>query len=287
MKRFTAVLCILFFALSVSAEREESVFNEIASEVSAVRPKLKQGTVAVFPFETSGFSDPAYGMHVSDKLSAALSGLGKLTLVEREKLNTLIREKELSMTGLFEMKEARKIGSLLAVDAMILGRIYYGDRKYSVTVKMVDAQSGALLKVLTRSYADTSAAGRKKQGSGFIGTWRVVTTAPYLVERDMRYEKLVLRDDDSFSLHMINNADRIVEIRGQYRISKNEINYRPLQMFFDGRSTGFKRLSRWLEGTIYLVNGKLYFNYTRMTGMRKVRLDAMNAQYRCVAERRE
>jgi hypothetical protein len=226
-------------------------------------------------------------MHVSDKLSAALSALGRVTLVEREKLNTLIREKELSMTGLFEMKETRKIGSLLAVDALILGRIYYGDRKYNVTVKMVDTQSGALLKVFTGSYVDISVAGRKKQGSGFIGTWRVVTTAPYLVEKDMRYEKLVLRDDDSFSLHLINNADRVVEIRGHYRISKNEINYRPLQMFFDGRSTGFKPLSRWLEGTVYLVNGKLYFNYTGMGGNRGERLDAMNAQYRCVAERRE
>lgn len=287
MKKFSAFLFIILFALGASAEQEERVFNEIAVSLSAVRPKLKQGTVAVFPFETTGFSDPAYGMHVSDKLSAALSAIGKLTLVEREKLNTLIREKELSMTGLFEMKGTRKIGSILAVEAMVLGRVYYGDRKYNVTVKMVDAQSGALLKVFTRSYADTSAAGRKKRGPGFIGAWRVVTTAPYLVEKDMRYEKLVLRDDDSFSLHLINNAERVVEVRGHYRISKNEIDYRPLQMFFDGRQTTFKRLSRWLKGTIYLVNGKLYFNYTGMGGTRGERLDAMNTQYRCVAEPRE
>jgi len=287
MKKILTICIIVFFSLAASARTEESAFKEIASEISGVTAKMKNGTIAVFPFETVGFADSNYGIYSADKISAALSKQKNITLVEREKLSGIMKEKELSMLGVVEQDEARKIGNLLSIEAVIVGRVYRTENGSDITVKVIETLSGKVLAVITRHYEYTSQLSGDKKHGGFFGTWRVTTTAPYLIEQDMHYEKIVLNSDDSFSLFMTNNNGSYVEIRGKYRIEKNNINYIPMQMYFDENPTSFKRLSRELEGTIYLVEGRLYFNYTGMDKQKRSRLDAMNIQYRCVAERSE
>jgi len=285
MKKVTVILILLFsFTAALSAEKEAALFRGIASKVSDLLPKLKNGSIAVFPFEAHGFSDFAYGLYVSDKLSAAISAKNKLLLVEREKLNRLMKEKELSMSGAIKQDDARKIGSLLAIDAIVLGRVYRAEHGYELMVKVIDTQSGIVLAMITRKYI---APVKKQKGSGFVGTWRVTKTASYLVNQNMRYEKLVLKKDRSFSLHMVNNADRLVEIEGRYRVDRNNINYRALKIYFDGSRTSFMRMNSKLQGTIFLIKGKLYFNYSGTGKKKKTRLDAMDRRYRCVAERIE
>jgi len=286
MKKISALMIIVFLATAVYAKNEDIVFNEIASKISGLKGKMKTGTVAVFPFETHGFSDSTYGVYTADKISAAISETGKLTLVEREKLGSLLEEKELSIIGLIEEGRAAKIGTLLSIDSILLGRLYRTAKGIDITVKLIDSKSGAVLTVISDRYDDAPEIIKKKKGSGFTGTWNITDTAPYLVKQDMQYEKLELTRDGSFSLHLVNNAGRIVEIQGKYHIKGNNIDYRPLRMFFDGSNTSFMRKSEWLQGTIYLVNGKLYFNYAG-TGKKRERLDAMQSEYRCVAERDE
>jgi len=286
MKKLTALIIIFLSVTAIQARDEDDVFRDIAVKVSALKNKMKNGTIAVFQFETHGFSDPAYGIYVADKISAALSKEGKLILVEREKLGRLLEEKELSMSGIIEQDEAVKIGSLLSIDSILLGRVYRTDKGIDIMAKLVSTKSGAVLTVLSASYTEAPEIIKKKKVSGFIGTWNVTKTAPYLAEQNMRYEKLVLNSDGSFILFLVNNADREVEIRGSYRIKGNDIDYRPQKMFFDGDRTSFMRKSSTLYGTIYLVKGGLYFNYVG-TGKERKRLDAMKTEYRCVAERIE
>ncbi len=289
MKKFTVMLILLFtFNAALSTEKEAVIFRGIASEVSDLRPKLKSGTIAVFPFDAHGFKDSASGLYLSDKLAAAISSKNKLILVEREKLNRLMKEKELSMSGVIKHDEARKIGSLLAIDAVVLGRVYRTQHGYELMVKVIDSQSGIVLAMITRKINDASYIfDNKKKDSGFIGNWRVVRTAPYLKKQNMHYEKLVLKKDSSFSLHMVNNADRLVEIEGRYRVDRNNINYRALKIYLDGSRTSFMRMNSKLQGTIFLIKGKLYFNYSGTGKKKKTRLDAMDQRYRCVAERIE
>ncbi len=284
MKKFFAVI-ILLCSTAVYAQNEDDVFREIASKVSSLREKMKNGTIAVFPFEAHGFKDPAYGNYIADKIAASLSRTGKLTLVEREKLNRLMKEKELSLSGIVKQNEAVQIGSLLAIDAIILGRVYRSEKGIDIMVKVIDTQSGVVLKFI--SLKDTGTSGvLKKEQSGFTGKWNVIKTAPYLEKQKLRYEKFILNKDGGFSLHLINNTDREVEIRGSYRINRNNIDYRVRNIYFDGNRTSFTRKSEKLHGTIYLIKGQLYFNYTG-EGKKRKRLDAMKPEYRCVGERSE
>ncbi len=285
MKKIFTAAIILLCSFSAAAETEDAVFNKISKEISGLRSKLKKGTVAVIPFEAVGFTDSAYGTYAADKLSAAISRENKLTLVEREKLSGILQEKELSMIGIVEEDEAKKIGALLSVDAIISGRVYRTEKGADITIRVINARSGILISVISRNYDYASKISGIKKDPWFSGTWEVTETAPYLLERDMRYEKLVLRNDKSFSLFLINNDGRSVEIRGYFKIKDNNIDYDPQQILSDGRSTQFKRIGTKPQGTIYLDKGKLFFNYTSMGGGERVRLDAMNKEFRNVAER--
>ncbi len=286
MKKIISVIILMFAATMLNAQNEDAAFREIAGKVSSFRNKMKNGTIAVFPFETHGFSDSAYGTYAADKMSAAISAAGKLKLVDRDNLGSLMKEKELSMSGIIEQDEAARIGTLLSIDSILIGRIYRTDDGTDIMVKLVDSKSGEVLTLVSAKYKDSRKIIDKKKGTDFEGVWKVTTTAPYLVEQGMKYEKLVLEPAGTFTLHLINNADRVVEIQGAYRLTGNNIDYRPQRMFFDGEATSFTRRSDWMKGTIYLMNGKLYFNYTGK-GKGGERYDAMNSEFRCVAERVE
>jgi len=285
MKRFFAVLIAVCAAVPVAAGNEKTVYPQIAAEISALRPKLKHGTMAVIPFDAAGFPDPARGVYVSDKISAAIAEMGKITLVEREKLNSILKEKELAMAGVIDQDDARRIGALLSIDAIVMGRVYKTRDGSDIMVKVVDAPTGKVLLAFSRPVTGEPELRGVKALPWYAGTWKVTATAPYLAEQDMRYEKVILNGDDTFSLFLVNNADRLVEIRGRYRVEKNNINYRAMQMFFDGSPMSFTRPTRELEGTIYLVEGRLYFNYAGAGGKQRKRHDAMEPRYRCVAER--
>ncbi len=286
MKRAFAVTIILILScLAVWAAEEEKVFEKIAFELTDGKQGLKKGTVAVIPFEAIGFSESSYGVYVADRISAALSRQGKLTLAERQMLSSILGEKELSMLGIVEGKDAVKIGSLMAVHAIISGRVYRTETGAEISVRLVDSQTGRIITIINQRYPYASKIRSKKAEPWYVGTWKVVTTAPYLREKDMKYETLMLRSDHSFSLFLVNNDGRDVEIRGTYLVERNNIDYRAQKMLFDGTRTAFKRLSRKLEGTIYLEKGKLYFNYTSMDRVKRKRLDAKSVRYRCVAER--
>ncbi len=284
MKKILFIYIAAFLSVSIFASESDEIFKEIGKEISGLGSSLRNGTIAVFPLETPGASGSAYGNYAADKIASFIIKEGTLKLVERERLNSIIIEKELSMIGVVEENEARKIGKLLSVDAVVVGSIYRTEKGREISVRVIDTQSGQILALITRNYTDTSQVPGEKKKSGFTGTWKVTATAPYLKERGMNYEKLILNEDGTFSLFLINNADRYVEIKGRYWIDNNNIDYMPLEMYMDNERTYFQKKSRRLEGTIYLVKDELHFNYVSMGTSKRTRLDANNPLYRCIAE---
>jgi TolB-like protein len=271
----------------IAAPAEDATVNDVAKELAAASSRNNRAVIAVLPLDAIGFADEAYGPAASDRLMAAVVRQGSVTVVERDRLDRILKEKELTQTGLIEQDDIRAVGKLLAVDAIVSGRVYRTEKGAELNVRLVDAATGKILAMITRAYAYTAPAAAGRSRPWYAGSWRVVATAPYLEENGMRYEKLTLGDDDRFALVMENNNGTMVEIQGRFRVNGNAIDYFPERMLFDGKPTSFQRTSRSLEGSLYLVNGKMFFNYTNMDKTNRARLDAMNARFRCVAERQK
>ncbi len=94
-------------------------------------------SLAVLDFEPRGINaDQA--VIITDILRTELLKTGRITIVEREKINAIMREHQFSEVGITESVE---LGKLLGVDKIIFGRIGTLGDSYIITVRMIDIRT--------------------------------------------------------------------------------------------------------------------------------------------------
>jgi hypothetical protein len=138
-------------------------------------------TVAIAPF--TSIADLKKGI-LSEAEGNFRSALVKLNykVVERERLNALLKEKELAMTGV-TTENAKSIGAMLGADAILIGEILaYSESerevqdfqtkkiemktfyKFQIIVRLVDASTGSIILTIKNT---TPEAMQSKELSGF------------------------------------------------------------------------------------------------------------------------
>ncbi len=122
-------LFVLAVAVSVSF-----VFS--ASAVAADKK-----IVAVLPFDSEGA--PAWGKRAAQYLETLLVESGKFRVVERKKLQRILKEHELGQMGLTEM--AKSLGSFVETDYLLGGSITPLGDSYSLNAKLIDIESAEIV----------------------------------------------------------------------------------------------------------------------------------------------
>jgi len=272
-------VCILL-TVSISHSTENCLIH-LANEINSIEKNLKTKTVAVLPFKNLNSTEKISGTSVSEKIIHELVKRGKLKVVERTRIDKIIKELKLELSGLINTDKAVKIGKLLAVDALITGSINNRENKTEIFVRVIDVESGLILKTAECDYAQVT-----ENEAGLTGTWIVTRTAPYFRKHKLQYRKLKLGEDSLFELELINNAERVVLFKGYYKINGNNIDFSNRELYIDGQAMS-RPGSRWLKGTVYRIKGKLYFTVTDMKKKNKKRLDAMKPEFRNIAERKK
>jgi TolB-like protein len=153
MKRI--VLVILTAAtvlLGVQAQSQSDLARQIDALSKAVLesyqslPQARSRTrIAVLDFEESSeFSrQNRLGYAFSEMVSTYLIENGKpLRVVERKQLDSILTELELRLSGLLEGEEAADMGQLIGVDLLLLGSIVEVGDHFSVSVRLVETDTG-------------------------------------------------------------------------------------------------------------------------------------------------
>lgn len=97
-------------------------------------------------------SDNNYiGKALTEFSYAELFRIKGISLIERNSLEKLLNETELSMTGIIDETTAPKIGKLLGAKTIIDGTYLVSDSKCTVTYKIIDTEKGVILKAGTVS----------------------------------------------------------------------------------------------------------------------------------------
>jgi len=120
------------------------------------------------------------GTSASDILITELAKSGKFIVVERDKLDKLMEEQKLGMTGAIDPNTAARVGKILGLNAIVTGSIsQFGEEtegseylitqsksqvvKATVDIRVVDAETGQVL------YADSGSGLAKKHTGGVLG----------------------------------------------------------------------------------------------------------------------
>jgi tetratricopeptide (TPR) repeat protein len=118
------------------------LFQKLQETKDLISKRIKK-SVAVFDFSSPSASKDA-GKIAANKLIAYLykNASGDLRIIERENLQSILREMQLGQTGLVDLKAAQNVGKMRGIDTFIMGDVLL----YSA--KMTDAPSVSQVKVL-------------------------------------------------------------------------------------------------------------------------------------------
>ncbi len=110
-----------------------------------------QKAIAVLDLDPTGITERD-AQFLSDRLRTELFETGAFTVVEREKMNEILTEQGFQTSGCTSLECAVEIGRLLNVQQIVAGNIGKIDEMYSIGLRLIDVQSGAIVKTATRDY---------------------------------------------------------------------------------------------------------------------------------------
>ena len=114
----------------------------------AQNPKMN---IAVIDLDPTGISNNE-AQFLSDRLRTELFETGKFQVVEREKMNTILKEQGFQQSGCTTVECAIEIGQLLNVTVMVAGSIGKIEEIYSLSIRMIDVETGGIIRTATRDY---------------------------------------------------------------------------------------------------------------------------------------
>lgn len=168
------------FLPAVKVKGEQRASSEPAKEVKSeyTGPKRK---VAVIDFENkTKYGERRLGNAASDILITELGKTGKFILIEREKLNKVLEEQKLGMTGIIDPNTIATVGKILGLDAIITGSIsQFGTKtvgtdflitqsksqiaEATVDIRVVDIETARII------YTDSGKGVSSEKHSSFLG----------------------------------------------------------------------------------------------------------------------
>ena len=87
---------------------------------------------------------------LTNRLNDELFNFGKFTVIERAQIEPVLKEQEFQQSGCVSSECAVEAGKLLGVDQIVTGSIGKIGSYYTVSARMIDVQTGEVLKSSTR-----------------------------------------------------------------------------------------------------------------------------------------
>ena len=113
-------------------------------------------TVAIIDFESKTPGNPDLGQQLGDILTARLSIYDQFRLVERKKLQDLLTEQQLNLSGMVDVNQATKVGKMLGARIMVFGRAFTVDRDLYIVAKIVGTETSQVKGVIAKGKLESN-----------------------------------------------------------------------------------------------------------------------------------
>lgn len=153
------MLALVFCLLTVcSVSAYETEIKKLSETIAEKIAKTEKNKIAVVDFTDSHGDVTELGRFVAEEFSVALAGAGKsFKIMDRTHLKRIIKEHNLSATGIIDPETARKLGQIAGVDALITGTLTpFGDT-VRIAVKILDISTAEVIDAIAGNIAKTEA----------------------------------------------------------------------------------------------------------------------------------
>ncbi|NOX37051.1 MAG: PEGA domain-containing protein [Calditrichaeota bacterium] len=135
------ILCFILVFLLIT----QPILQLVMGQVPA-----KRVNIAVFDFEGKGIS-AAEAAALTDRFRSVLVETQKFTVVEREKINLILEEIGLQMSGVISEESISQAGKLLGVQQIITGSIGKIEDTYTVDLRIVNVETGKVTRTMSEN----------------------------------------------------------------------------------------------------------------------------------------
>ncbi len=155
---FVIFFPLLWFSGCQSAPKgKQHSLRHLAQQLAKAQTRLVRGTVAVFPFEVDKNFTDGYAVYVAEHLTHELVNQGSFSVVERSRLDRILKEHQLGQQGILDARTAAKIGKLLSVEGVITGSIHSEGNRVEVIARLIQSESALILRSAMVTYQDPEA----------------------------------------------------------------------------------------------------------------------------------
>lgn len=150
MKKYVVSIFVLLAIAACSGKtvKSEPVENDPAAAISETiisnAGKMDHMTVAVVYFTDIDGQESEEGKVLSERIVTMLAANGRIKVVERTKLNQVLDEQKLGLTGLTEESD-NSVGKLLSADGIVSGTIMEKNEDQEISARLVGVKSGEIL----------------------------------------------------------------------------------------------------------------------------------------------
>lgn len=143
MKKYYILLLLFFVSnyLIAQSDFETALMKEsktLATELAA-KGKFK---IAVWDFTDLDNNVTTFGKFLSENMSVYIANSSlDINVVDRNNINTVMKEHKLNSDGFIDKSTAKELGRLVAVSAIVTGKITVFSTHINVTMKVLDTES--------------------------------------------------------------------------------------------------------------------------------------------------
>lgn len=146
---FSINSCFIKNIMKSSDELFDDTLIKIASDLKSKykSPKDKVLKLAVLQFMNQNGDRSELGKIISNNLQSKLFDPSSFTLLERERIDSILEEHEFNQTGLVSDSSMKQLGKLLGTDLILVGTLNIEKSFLKITSRIVNVESGAILSI--------------------------------------------------------------------------------------------------------------------------------------------
>ncbi len=121
----------------------DAPLDKLAREVipNGLQRKRK---IAVIEFPDMNGRVTNLGKFVAEELTTRLFATGRVEVIERHLINTVLKEQKLGMLGVLDEKSTKKVGAILGVDLLVTGTIADLGTTMKINARTIAVETGAV-----------------------------------------------------------------------------------------------------------------------------------------------
>jgi hypothetical protein len=148
---FVLCLAMLAFGGRVFAQQPSAPEDALASWVEENLGKLPGKTLMVVPFPYIDGVKSVEGALISERVVAKLTEHGLARIVERDKLDAIMSEQKLSVSGLVEPGAGVRVGKLLGANGILTGSVTDLGEKIELHTRLLNVETAQIVATLEQT----------------------------------------------------------------------------------------------------------------------------------------